>query len=48
LRQSKEEDWEGRVKTIHVQMEMYYPEIFNIELKTDKKELVGKIGWLVR
>ncbi|OIN98111.1 hypothetical protein AUJ66_01535 [Candidatus Desantisbacteria bacterium CG1_02_38_46] len=42
LRKPKEEDWEGRAKTIHVQMQIYYPEIFDIELKTDRRELVGK------
>jgi len=42
LRKPAEEDWQGRLKVIHIQMQMYYPEIYNIELKTDRKELVGK------
>jgi len=47
LRKPTEEDWGGRVKTIHVQMNIYYPEIYDIELKTGRKELVGKKmeGW---
>lgn len=42
LRKPTEEDGEGRVKTIHVQMNIYYPEIYDIELKTGREELVGK------